>query len=99
MRLHLIDHRLDAGKGADVNQPVRIEVGNADRLDDALGIQILQCSPRAVNIRERLMQKHQINVVGFQLAHGFQHRLPRLVVPIMLHPDLGGQEDLTSRYA
>jgi len=45
------------------------------------------------------MQKHQINVVGFQLAHGFQHRLPRLVVPIMLHPNLGGQEDLTSRYA
>ena len=30
VRLHLIDHRADASKGAEIYQTVRVEVGNAD---------------------------------------------------------------------
>ena len=48
VRFHLVDHRLYAGEGADVYQPVRIEVGNADGAQLALRIQFFQRSPCAV---------------------------------------------------
>lgn len=39
---YLVDHRRDAGKGGQVHQPVRIEVGNADGTQLSFVVQILQ---------------------------------------------------------
>ena len=48
--------------------------------------------PGPVIIGEGLVQQHEINIIGFQLAHGFQHGGPAGVVTVMLHPHLGGKE-------
>ena len=63
VRFHLIDHRLYAREGADVHQPVGVEVGNADGAQFPLRIQLLQSPPRAVIIGERLVQQNEVEVV------------------------------------
>lgn len=92
MGFHLIHHRSDTGERRDVYQSVGIEVGNANSTDHAFLIQILKGMPCAVVIRKRLMQKHQVNIIGFQFLQRFFYRPFAGIIPVMLHPHLGGQE-------
>ena len=40
------------------------------------------------------MQKHEVDIVGFEFAHRFEYRFSRFVVSVMFHPDLCGKENL-----
>ena len=99
MRLHLIYHRSDSGKGGDVYQSVRIEIGNADGPQHAFLIQILQSSPCSVVIGEGLVQKHEINIVGLQFFQRILYGTLAGVITIMLYPDLTRQEDILTGHA
>ena len=92
VNLHLIHHGPDTGKGGNVDHPVQIEIGNTNGTDIPGFIQVLQCPVGTVIIGKGLVQKHQIQIIGPQLPHGFQYRCLCLLVAVMFDPDFGGQE-------
>ena len=63
IRFDLIDCRDDLVVGNQVEQLVRLEVGNADGADFAFSIQLFQHAPRRIVVRKRPVQEQQVNIV------------------------------------
>ncbi len=63
MTLKLIYRRDDAAVFAQIDDPISVEITNADRADAALIAQTLHRSPRAVNIAIWLMNEIKVEVV------------------------------------
>ena len=63
MALKLIYRRDDAAIFAQIDDPIGVEVANADRTNKALIAQMFHRSPRAVNIAIWLVDKIKIKII------------------------------------
>ena len=80
MCLDLIDSRLDLIVGDQVHEPVRLKVRYADGADRSRAIERFQFPPRAVIIRERPVQQHEVEIVRSQQPHRLFHRFSCVIV-------------------
>lgn len=99
MRLHLIHHRRDLDVAGQIYQMVGIEVAHTYGAELALLVGVLQRMVCTISVAEGLMQQHQVQVVGTELAQALVYRCLGLVVTIIRDPDLRHQEDILARYA
>ena len=63
IRLNLIHRGNDFVVTDKVNEPVGIEVRNADGPDKPLAVHLLQLPPRGIDISVRPMQEDKVNVI------------------------------------
>ena len=96
MHFHLIDHWLYPCKIGKLYHTVYIVVRYTDCAKLTCFIQFFQCSPCTISITKRLVQKHQIQIIGSKLLHGFQYGLLAFFIIKMLNPYLRRQENLFS---
>ena len=94
MQLHLVDHRGDPGIQAQVGQPVGVEVAHADGPDLPGLVQLLHGPPRAVVVVHGLVDQIQVQVVQPQLFHGSLEGFLGALIPGVLNPELGCDEQL-----
>ena len=94
MQLHLVDHRGDPGIQAQVGQPVRVEVAHADGPDLSSLVQLLHGPPGSVVVVHRLVDQVQVQIVQAQLLHRSLEGSPSALIPGILNPQLGGDEQL-----
>ena len=99
MGFHLIDHGCNFCELTQIDQSVRVEVGHANSPQLSLFVCFLHGSVCAVIISKRLMDQHQVKVVGFQLVQGFVDGCLCLFITGVGHPDLAGEEQFLSGYA
>ena len=84
----------------EIDEPVGIEVRNADRTPrKSLTVQFLHRAPRAVVVAERLVDEVQVDVVEAETAEGGLEGTPRLLLALVLDPQLCRDEQLVSRNA
>ena len=94
----LVDRRHHLDFGEQFLEVSRHEVGDADRADLAVGVQLLQRFVGADGQLELagqcLMQDQQVELFDAELAHGLVKRVQRGVVAEVGDPDLGLDEDV-----
>ena len=99
MRLHLVHHGLHVVELAELHHAVHVEVRDADGTDLALLVKAHQVAPRTERVAKGLMQQHEVQVVGAQLAQGVLHRGSRGTLTVVLDPDLRGEKDVRAVHA
>ena len=94
MGLDLVDRRCDVVVGDEIDEPVGMKIRHPDGAGPALTIQFLHRPPRSVVVAERLMDEIEIDVVQAQsVQRPLECGLGRVVAGV-LHPQLGGHEQL-----
>ena len=83
----------------EVHEPVGVEVGHPDRLDQALAVQLLHGAPGAVVVAEGLVDEVQVEVVQAEALQGLVELALGGVLAGVLDPHLGGDEQLVARDA
>ena len=83
----------------EVHQPVGVEVGDPDRLDHALLVQVLHGAPGAVVVPEGLVDQVQVEVVEAESLQRLLEGPLGAVLAAVLDPQLGGDEQLVPRDA
>jgi hypothetical protein len=92
--LDLVDRRGGSGAVDEVHEPVRVEVRDADGLDHALFAEGTHGAPGAVVVTVGLVDQVQVEVVEAQTLQRGAERLLSVLLPSVLHPQLGGDEQL-----
>ena len=72
--LDLVDRRGDLVVIDEVDEPIRVEVGHADRADATFVVQLLHRPPRAVVVAERLVDQVEVDVVEPELCERASRR-------------------------
>ena len=99
MRLDLVDRRRDLVVLTQIDEPVGIEVRDTDGACEPLLVQLLHRPPRAVVVAERLVDQIQVEVVNPELLKRSLERTSRLLLALMLNPELRRDEQLLARDA
>jgi hypothetical protein len=97
--LDLVDRGGDLVVVDQVHQPVGVEVGDPDRLDHALLVQVLHGPPGAVVVPEGLVDQVQVEVVEAETGQRLLEGSLGAVLAAVLDPQLGGDEQLVPRDA
>ena len=97
--LDLVHRGHDLVEQAHVQHTVGGEVAQADGADPAACLIFLQRAPCAVDIIERLVQQHQVDVAAVQPCQRAIKRGLGGFVTVVLDPDLAGDEKLLTRNA
>ena len=97
MRLKLVHHRLHRVVQEEVLQAFAGEARHADGAHPALLIQPLHGAPRGVIIAVRLVQKVQVEVIKAEVLHRQVEGAQRVVILVVLNPELGRHEHLLAR--
>jgi hypothetical protein len=92
--LDLVDRRRDVVVVDEVDQPVGVEVGDPDRLDQPLLVQALHRAPGAVVVPEGLVDQVQVEVVEAESDQRPLEGSLGAVLAAVLDPQLGGDEQL-----
>jgi hypothetical protein len=93
MGLDLVDRRGDLVVLDEVDEPVGVEVGDADCLDQAVAVEVLHGAPGAVAVAERLVDQVQVEMVQAQPPQRpIEGALDGLLAGTGLDPQLGGDE-------
>ena len=99
MQLHLVDCRDDLDGLAQVSQTVWIEVAHADRLQLAFLVGFLHRAVGTDIVAHRLMNQVEVEIGEAQIVQrGLDSLLGGLIAGV-LHPQLGGDEQLLARHA
>ena len=99
VQLNLVDHRSDTLIQTKIDQPVRGKVADPDGAHRPLLVQPLHGAPRAVVVAERLVNQIEVEVGKAQLFERTVKGFERAVISRVLHPQFGGDEQLTARDA
>ena len=97
VELHLIHGGLDLHGLADVRQNLGIAVAHADGLQLAGLVRLFHGSVGADVVAHGLMDQIQIDIVQSQLLHRGLNGLLSALIAGVLHPQLGGDETVSSR--
>jgi hypothetical protein len=96
--LDLVDRQGDLVVVDEVDEPVGVEVRDADRPDPPLLVELLHRAPLAVVVAERLVDQVQIEVVEPESAQRVVERALGVVLDAagrgVLDPELGGDPEL-----
>ncbi len=92
--LDLVDRRSDLVVEHEVHDAVRIEVADAEGTDAAGAVQLLHRPPGAVDVSVGLVDQVEVQIVELQLVHRALERGLCALIAGVLHPELGGNEDL-----
>lgn len=93
MGLYLVDGRDHLVVLNEVDEPVRIEVRDANGLRQALSVGLLQRAPGAVVVTERLMNEEEIDVVKAQaLKRPLDGTSRAVLAGLLLDEEFGGNE-------
>ena len=99
MGLDLVDHRHHLGERADVEQARGVEVGNADRADEAVLVRTLHVAPRRVVIAVGLVKKHKVNLIHAKEFERLLDGVVGLALAVVGNPHLAHDEELVARNA
>ena len=95
VQLHLVYHGTDFHGLAEVGENVRIEIADANGLQLALPIGVLHGPPSAEVVLHSLVQQIQVQILQAGLfQRGVNGSLGGIVILHVLHPHLGGDEQL-----
>ena len=94
MGFNLIDGRYDFHVAGNIDKMVGIEIAHADGAEFSLFVRLFQCAVCAVAVAERLVQKHQVDIVGLQLAQALVDGCPGFFVAVIRNPYFRYEEDL-----
>ena len=92
--LDLVDRRGEAGAVDEVDEPVGVEVRDADGPDRALLVEGAHGAPGAVVVTVGLMDQVEVEVVEAEALQRGVERLRGVLLARVLHPQLGGDEQL-----
>lgn len=99
VRFHLVHCRDDLSKLAEIDEPIWIEVADADRPQLACFECILHRAVSAVVITEWLVDQHQVDVIALQIRQGLVNRCRCTLVARVRHPYLRCQKKFLTRHA
>ena len=99
MGFDLVDRGGDLVVVDQVDQPVGVEVGDPDRLDQPLLVQVLHGPPGAVVVPEGLVDQVQVEVVEAESGQRLLEGSLGAVLAAVLDPQLGGDKQLVPRDA
>lgn len=92
MGFYLVYHRFSFSKLAQVNEPVRVEVGHPDGPELSCLVGFLHRPVSAVVVPKGLMNQHQVQIVRFHPLQGLVDRGFRFFITGVGHPDFTGEE-------
>ena len=81
--LNLIDRRNYLHITCEVDEMVRVEIAHADSTEFTFLICSFKSKICPVTIAERLMEKHQIDVISAEFAQALVNRCKRFVKPVV----------------
>jgi hypothetical protein len=96
VRLDLVDGRRDVVVLDEVDEPVGVEVGDADGLDQAVAVEVLHSPPGAVVVADGLVDEVQVEVVQAKALQGLLEFALGGVFTRVLDPHFGGDEELVA---
>ena len=99
MRLDLVHRRRNLRERAHVDQSLRVEVRDADSANLPRLVRILHRAVRAGIVAHRLVEQHEVDVVGAQAAQAFVDGRRRTLVVHIGNPDLARDEHVLARNA
>ena len=108
VNLELIDHGRHAGAGEKRHKVVREKVRDADRVHDARFIEVFEGSPgpgvaalpeEGVAVGRGPVNEERVEVARAEFRKKRLHRLDRVFVRVVRHPDFGGEEKGFARNA
>lgn len=99
VRLDLIHRGHHCGIRDEVHHAVRREIADADRLCTPFPVEVLHRPPRAVHVSDRLVDQIEVDVVDLETPQRTLERLDGAFAPGVADPDLGSNEQFTSRNA
>ena len=101
MELDLVRDQRRGAQGGSLAHQLDVEVADADVARPAARYGLVQ---RIDLLGQRRLvagpvQQQQVHVIGAQPRQAFLDRAQQVGRPVVVHPDLGGQEDLLARHA
>ncbi len=99
VRLDLVDRRSHLVVLDEIDEAVGVEVRDTDRPREAVGVDLLNRSPEAVIVAERLVDQVEVDVVETEALEGRLKGGLRVGLAGVLDPQLGGDEQLVTRDA
>jgi hypothetical protein len=94
--LDLVDRRRDLVVLDQVDEPVGIEVRDADCARDPLAVQLLHRAPRGVVVAERMVDQVEVEVVEAETLERGLEGATRGVLALILNPQLRRDEQLVA---
>ncbi len=92
--LNLFDSRSDGMVDHQVGNPIRVKVGNPDGLDLPLFVQLFHGPPLPIDVAIGLMDEVEVQIIQLKPVQRALERPQGTFVPILLDPELGGDEQL-----
>jgi hypothetical protein len=96
MRLDLVDRRRDVVVLDEVDEPVGVEVGDPDGVDQAIAVEVLHRPPGAVVVADGLVDEVHVEVVQAKALQGLLEFALGGVLAGVLDPHFGGDEQLVA---
>ncbi|MCF4006105.1 hypothetical protein L1O03_02790 [Corynebacterium uropygiale] len=75
-------------------EPGRGEVGDADRAEDALAVEVFEVPPRAIDVAEGLVEENEVDLLHAQSLEGLLHAASGEPAVIVIDPHLRREEEL-----
>ena len=93
---NLVDHRCYVKEGTDACEADRREVEDTDRANETRFVSALHISPSGMVVAVRLVQKHQIDVVGAELLEGLLDGIVDIALTVVGDPYPIDEEDIVA---